>query len=240
MPLDILYEDEDVLVINKSAGVIVHPARGHMHGVSLQNGVLFHCRDIIGRDGVTIGPAHRLDMATSGVILFAKRTRAYKYLAAQFSSRDAALQKEYLLLSDGESQEEAFSVTYPLVSDGGSEGRQRVALTEEGGKSAHTDFQTLERGRGWTLLKARPKTGRTHQIRVHAASAHLPILGDILYHSVPSAASEFVRENGLSRLALHAFSLSVRRPEDGRVMCFQSPIPSDMLSALAGLRSRRQ
>ena len=230
MPLDVLHEDKCIVVLNKPAGTVVHPARGHLDNRSLQNGVRHRYRHLLGMDHITIGSPHRLDKDTSGVIVFAITRAAYVALVDQFSS--GRPHKEYLAVVDGIP---AFGETVcelPLGVDPGRKGCGTVLPAEAGGKTARTDFTVLERGAGWALVRAVPHTGRPHQIRIHAAALGIPLAGDAEYNPVPGRL-------GFRRQALHAHALSFPHPETGTPLRIEAPTPPDMLEGLATLRTAR-
>lgn len=227
MPLDILHEDEGLIVLNKPPGIVVHPARGHLHNQTLQNGVRHRYRHLIGREETCIGPPHRLDKDTSGVIVFALQRPVYVDLVAQFSA--SAPHKEYFAILDGRPVFDETVCDSPIGPDPACPSRGRTTTLEAGGKSARTDFRILERGDGWALARAVPHTGRPHQIRVHAAAMGLPLAGDLDYNPDPSRL-------GLARQALHAASLTFRHPLRGGPFRCDAPLPHDMEQALARLR----
>lgn len=229
MPLDILHEDEGLVVLNKPPGIVVHPARGHLDNRTLQNGLRHRYRHLLGLEHTCIGPPHRLDKDTSGVIVFALLRSVYVDLVAQFSQ--GRPHKEYAALLDGEPDFERHTCVAPIGPDPENKARGRVVAPEDGGKASRTDFRVLERGRGWALVEAIPHTGRPHQIRVHAASLGLPLAGDGEYNPHPERLD-------FSRQALHARALTFRHPFDGREMRFEAPLPEDMREGLARLRAR--
>jgi len=169
MPLAVLYEDDAVLVLDKPAGVVVHPARGHMQGETLQNGVLHRYREEVGAPGVTIGAAHRLDRDTSGVIVFSRTQAAYRHLTRQFAAQHP--HKEYLALVDGAPAFAEASVEAPLGADPRDASRGAVVPLHEGGKRACTDLYVEEAGADWALVRACPRTGRPHQVRLQGGDA---------------------------------------------------------------------
>lgn len=229
MDLDILYEDADLAVLNKPPGVVVHPARGHLDCQTLQNGMRHRYRDRVGREGVTIGPPHRLDKDTSGALAFALSTVAYAELVRQFSASEP--HKEYLAILDGEADFAEIVCEQPLGSDPDHKGRGKVLSLADGGKTARTDFSVIERGAGWTLALARPHTGRPHQIRIHAAALGLPLAGDGEYNPDPARL-------GLGRQALHAAVLGFRHPVTGSPFRMEAPMALDLVEALRRLRRR--
>ena len=227
MPLSILHEDDHLVVLDKPPGIVVHPARGHLHNQTLQNGVRHRYRHLLASDETTLGSPHRLDKDTSGVIVFALTRTVYVDLVAQFSHGQP--HKEYLAILDGSPEFDAISCLSPIGNDPDNKGRGMVVPVERGGKTARTDFLILERGNGWALARAVPHTGRPHQIRIHAASLGLPLAGDREYNPVPERL-------GLARQALHAAALSFRHPVRGGTLRVESPLPGDMRLALERLR----
>jgi len=228
--LEILFEDHDIIVVNKPAGMVTHPSSGHTSG-SLVNALLYHCTDLSTINGsLRPGIVHRLDKDTSGVIVAAKNDEAHRGLAEQFAER--LVRKEYLALCHGNPA----SATFTCV---GRIGRHRTHRTEmtvvrgaDEGREAYTEFVVSERFAGPIfLVRALPKTGRTHQIRVHLAKSGYPVLADGLYGKETA-----LPEYGLSRHALHARRLVLRHPREDREMAFEAPLPADLQGALEKLR----
>jgi 23S rRNA pseudouridine1911/1915/1917 synthase len=217
IPLDIVYEDKDLLVVNKPAGLTVHPAPGNpCH--TLVNALLFRFPELSGEDNIRPGIVHRLDKDTSGLIIVARNRTAHNRLAAQFKSRDVS--KAYLALVRGHLSPEKGVIDAPIGRD--PKKRQRMAVTGTG-RPARTEYSVIRQIGGYTLLEARPKTGRTHQIRVHLASIGHPVVGDATY----GAESPLV-----DRQFLHAYRLGFKLPSDGRYIELESPLPLDLQQAL--------
>ena len=230
IPLNIVYEDGDLIVIDKPAGMVVHPAAGHPGG-TLVNAVLAHAPDLEGvGDERRPGIVHRLDRDTSGLIVVAKNDRAHRHLQSQF--KDRAAQKLYLALVVGKPPSPTGRIEAPIGRD--PKNRRRMAVTSgDSGRDAVTVYRTIESFKQFTLLEAEPKTGRTHQIRVHLTFLGCPIAGDPLYATPRSVG---VRLPGLHRQFLHATRLTLALPS-GAVRTFDSPLPDDLLKVLAYLRS---
>ncbi|MCS7219698.1 MAG: RluA family pseudouridine synthase [Anaerolineae bacterium] len=231
IPLDILYEDNDLLVINKPAGMVVHPAPGRVHRTgTLVNAVLAHVPDLVIGGEQRPGIVHRLDKDTSGVILVAKNDAALRDLQAQFKAR--TVEKAYLALVEGELPTTHGRIEAPIGRD--PRHRQRMAVVpEHRGRSAVTEFLVLERFSGYTLIEARPRTGRTHQIRVHLTSIGHPLVGDPVYgrkHPRLHCPRQF----------LHAFRIGVRLPSSGMWAEFTAPLPADLEEVLERLRRERK
>ncbi len=227
MPLRVLHEDSHLLILDKPPGVVVHPARGHLDNQTLQNGVRHRYRHLLGRPDTCIGPPHRLDKDTSGAVAFALVRQTYIDLVAQFAN--GRPRKEYLAILDGDPDFDQIVCDDPLGDDPDHKGRGRVLPVERGGKTARTDFRILERGRGWALALAEPRTGRPHQIRIHAAALGLPLAGDAEYNPNP-------RRLGLARQALHAAVLAFSHPATGQPLRVEAPLADDLREALARLR----
>lgn len=229
IPLDILYEDADLLAINKPAGMVVHPAPGHEEG-TLVNAVLGYCPDLEGVGGERRpGIVHRLDKDTSGLILVAKNDIALRYLQRQFKRRTVT--KRYLALVEGRIQPPQALIDAPVGRDPNN--RKRMAVIPPGSSSrkrkAQTAYQLLrsfaaEEG-PFSLVECRPNTGRTHQIRVHLAFAGFPIVGDRLY-------GRRRQQLELSRHFLHASAISFSRPSDEKEMTLEAPLPSALQEIL--------
>ena len=232
IPLVVLYEDADVIVIDKPAGLVVHPAAGHPRG-TLVNALLHHCKDLGGIGGqLRPGIVHRLDKDTSGVMVAAKTERAMAALTVAFAEK-STLVREYL------------GITAPAPSAPGGtlrtlharhpHDRKRFSSKVAAGKSAVTHWQVIEKLRGAALVRFRLETGRTHQIRVHAADHGWPLLGDPLYGKTPKPLAEVAVQ--LARQALHAELLAFDHPVTGEPLRFTAPPPADFAAALAATRS---
>ena len=224
IPLDVVYEDEDVVVVDKPRGLVVHPAPGHMSG-TLVNALVYHCKDLAGvGDALRPGLVHRLDKDTSGLLVVAKNDRAYASLVAQWKARTIA--RRYVALVEGVVAHDVGTIDAPVGRD--PRDRLRFAVTK-GGKPAVTHFRVAERFRAHTMLELRLETGRTHQIRVHLKYIGHPVVGDPLYGRPgrwPIAGQ-----------ALHAAELGFDHPRDGRRMTFVAPLPDDMRRLVEAMRS---
>jgi 23S rRNA pseudouridine1911/1915/1917 synthase len=216
--LTIIYEDEDILVIDKPAGLTVHPAPGHPSH-TLVNAVLAHCPGLAMSDELMRpGIVHRLDKDTSGLIVIAKNDFAREYLAAQFKSRSVT--KGYLVLVKGRLSPEKGIVEAPIGRDPGS--RRRMAIVETG-KEASTQYQVREYLDNYTLVEVTPLTGRTHQIRVHLSAIGYPVVGDAIYGT---------KSAYLNRQFIHACRLGFRLPSTKQYQEFTSPLPMDLEQTL--------
>ncbi|HIP95753.1 MAG TPA: RluA family pseudouridine synthase [Anaerolineae bacterium] len=226
IPLSIVYEDDDLLVIDKPAGMVVHPAHGHRSG-TLVNALLSRYPQLAEVGGAErAGIVHRLDKDTSGLILVAKNEAAQKELQRQFKHH--AVEKVYLALVEGRLEPEQGLIDAPIGRD--KQQRKRMAVVR-GGRQASTVYRVIERFEDHTLVEARPQTGRTHQIRVHFAFIGHPLVGDRVYG--------YRRQHlGLGRQFLHAQTLSFRLPSSGEVVEFHSPLPDDLRRVLVDLRAR--
>lgn len=227
IPLDVLYEDSDLIVIDKPAGMVVHPAPGHGSG-TLVNALLHHCGDLAGIGGVLRpGIVHRLDRGTSGVMVVAKRDSAHSHLADQF--RAHGIEREYRALVRGVPSVDSGRVDRPIGRH--RTDRKRMSVKTSVGRDAQTGWRVLQRfvrsERTW--LSIQPETGRTHQIRVHLASVGLPIVGDPVYGRRGAA------KDALDRPALHAARLGFEHPSRGERLAFEAPLPQDLAEALAAL-----
>ena len=212
--LDVVYEDGDLLVVDKPAGLVTHPAPGHPDH-TLANAVLAHCPDLEGVGGeIRPGLVHRLDRDTSGLIVVAKNDAAQSGLSAQF--KDRTVSKAYLAVVTGYPDPERAVIDAPVGRHPRSRTRMAVVTT---GREAVTEYDVLRRLRGYSLLEARPRTGRTHQIRVHLASIGHPVAGDTTYGR-PAP--------GLGRHFLHAHRLAFTHPRTGDRLELESPLPDDL------------
>jgi len=232
IPLSILYEDSDLIVIDKQAGLVVHPAPGHPSG-TLVNALLHHCRDLSGIGGVMRpGIVHRLDRGTSGVLVVAKNDSTHRELARQF--HDHSIERLYCALVLGVPGRDEGRVDLPVGRH--MRDRKRMSVRARVSREARSAWRVRRRfpASSCALLEVRPETGRTHQIRVHLAAAGLPLIGDPVYgrrrHAVIGPA--------LSRPALHAERLSFRHPGSGEVVGFQAPLPADLVELFARLETR--
>ncbi len=227
IPLDIVYEDERILVINKDRGVVVHPAAGHRQG-TLVNAVLSHCPDLRGIGGeIRPGIVHRLDKDTTGLLVVAKDEETLRDLQSQIKDRTA--KRQYLALCKGRLPADSGTVDAPIGRD--ERDRKRMAV-RPGGREAVTAFEVVMRfGNEYTLLVAKLQTGRTHQIRVHMAHLKHPVVGDPVY-------SRTRGELGMRGQALHAFKLGLAVPKSGQYVEFSAPLPDDFREALETLERR--
>jgi 23S rRNA pseudouridine1911/1915/1917 synthase len=237
MPLDILYEDEGVLAINKAAGVVVHPAPGHWEG-TLVNAVLHHLGAAPATgDPLRPGIVHRLDKDTSGVLLVAKTPEAHVCLAAQF--HDRAVEKHYVAVVRGRVSASEGLIDRPIGRHPSE--RQRMSVRTRRGRIATTQFRVVERFARATLVSLAPTTGRTHQLRVHLAAIGHPIVGDRLYGRV-RAAGRSVRESteqelaAFPRQALHADAITFAHPRTGDRVEIRAPLAADLRDLLIVLR----
>ena len=233
IPLDIVYEDDDIIVVNKPAGMVVHPAYGHRTG-TLVNAILARCPDLAGAEGdLRPGIVHRLDKDTSGLIIVAKNDSARRHLQRQFKRRE--VRKVYVALLEGHLEPLQGVVEAPIGRD--KKRRKRMAVVE-GGREAHTEYRVAEYFDGrmgkvsrlYTLVEAEPKTGRTHQVRVHFASIGHPLTGDPVYGFRKQ------RLSGLHRQFLHAQTLGFRLPGSGEYIELTAELPDDLRAVLEELR----
>lgn len=227
LPLDILYEDEDVIVVNKARGMVVHPAAGVSYG-TLVNALLAHCKDLSGINGaLRPGIVHRLDKDTSGVMIAAKNDAAHRSLAEQIQEKTA--KRVYLAILTGNIAE-AEGVIHGAIGRNPKD-RQKMAVVRENGKDATTKFRVLERFGDYTLVECRLLTGRTHQIRVHMAYIGHPVVGDPKYGTKKCPFS-------IEGQALHSKTLMFTHPRTNKRMEFEAPLPEDMQMILDELRGK--
>ena len=230
IPLDLIFENDDLLVINKPAGMVVHPAVGHFQG-TLVNAVLGYDPNLEGVGdpaGQRPGIVHRLDKDTSGLIVVAKNDAAHRELQRQFKDRE--VEKVYLALLDGRPPTDTGRIEAPIGRDSRTRDRKRMAVvSERRGRPAVTEYKVLEKFKAHTLVEARLLTGRTHQIRVHFAYLKCPLVGDTVYgRRTPSLP--------LARQFLHAARLSLVLPGSGQAKTFEAPLPDDLSEILDSLR----
>lgn len=225
IPLQIVYEDSDVIVVNKARGMVVHPAPGHRSG-TLVNALLYHCRDLSGVGGERRpGIVHRIDKYTSGLIMAAKNDRAHQSLAAQLKQHTVT--RRYLAIVHGELPHDHGTVDAPIGRD--PKDRKRFAVNAKSGKRAVTHFRVLERAGGYSYLELELETGRTHQIRVHMQFIGHPLVGDPVY-----GRSKGITMDGQ---ALHAAALGFQHPSSGERLLFEAPLPEDMGRVLEAIRN---
>ena len=245
IPIGIIYEDDLFTVVNKPPGLVTHPGRGNWSG-TLVNALQFHFDNLssVGGDNRP-GIVHRLDRDTSGLLIVAKDDKAHRELAGQFEAR--TIRKEYLALVYGTPSRDSDYIEKPLGPHPVVREKVAIRALADGGKEAVTFYEVLERFDGYALVRCLPRTGRTHQIRVHLAHIGHPILadkayagraaftlGDLLGLDHPEAARVL-----LDRQALHAHTLHLRHPSTGQAVDFHAPLPDDMAAALAALRTYR-
>jgi len=243
LPLDVIYQDDDVVVVNKPAGMVVHPAAGHKRG-TLVNALLHHCPALTGIGGqLRPGIVHRLDKDTSGTLVVAKTPAAHADLARQF--HDRRVQKIYLALVYGQMPTLSGQVDLPVGRH--PVDRKRMSTASRRGRWARTRWRAKEVFGGVSLLELELLTGRTHQIRVHCAHLQHPVVGDRVYSSrrrLKEAARQLGIQNpgvadallAVNRQMLHARQLSFSHPQTGRPLVMQSPLPADMQQLIDALR----
>jgi 23S rRNA pseudouridine1911/1915/1917 synthase len=252
IPLTILHEDEAIVVVDKPAGMIVHPAKGHWEG-TLASALAHHFGTLSGRGGPTRpGIVHRLDRDTSGVIVVAKNDQVHDSLAAQFKARQ--VEKEYLAIVAGAPDRDRDVIDEPIGNHPTHREKKAIRRNDTNARPAVTQYEVVERFAGYALLRALPKTGRTHQIRIHLAHVGCPVLCDRLYggraqlseleliprdRAADEAADHTSPEPLLKRQALHAHRLTLTHPTSGKRLSFEAALPADMLQTLVALRRWR-
>jgi 23S rRNA pseudouridine1911/1915/1917 synthase len=251
IPLDVLYEDEAIAVVNKPAGMVVHPAKGHWAG-TLAAALVHRFDQQLSSVGGQVRPGivHRLDRETSGLIIVAKTDAAHEDLARQF--HDRLVQKEYIALTSGRFDRDADRVNEPIGQHPTHREKMAVRPGHPESRPAETFFEVIERFPGFALVRARPKTGRTHQIRVHLMHLRCPVLCDKQYGGRSRVTLGELRsitrqkrlggdaaddEVLMTRHALHAHRLSIAHPKSGEPLTFEAPLPADMAQVLKVLRS---
>jgi len=228
--IDILFEDKDIIVLNKQPGIVVHPAPGHYTG-TLVNGLLYHCPDLEGIGGkLRPGIVHRLDKYTSGVLVVAKNTRAHHHLSRK-------IKKEYIALVYGKTGTDKGTILLPIGRH--PVDRKKMSTHSRKSRSAETLWRVKERFKSTTLIEINLKTGRTHQIRVHCAAINHPIVGDAVYGGQKAwkrAGSENDLLTSVPRQMLHAWRLGFVHPETRSMVSFEAPISQDLEQLLEALR----
>ncbi|MBR3844923.1 MAG: RluA family pseudouridine synthase [Clostridia bacterium] len=226
IPLDIVYEDDDLLVVNKPKGMVVHPAPGNYTG-TLVNALLYHCGNSLSGIGGVIRPGivHRIDKDTSGLLMVAKNDKAHVFLADQIKNH--TFSREYATVVYGRVKNATGTVNAPIGRH--PVDRKKQAVTEKNSKHAVTHYQVMEYFRGYTRLQCKLETGRTHQIRVHMAYMGHPVCGDLVY------GGRLAEKSGLNGQCLHAQKLGFIHPSTGEYMVFEAPLPSYFVDFLSRL-----
>lgn len=226
IPLDIIYEDDDVVVLNKARGMVVHPAPGNYTG-TLVNALLYHCSNLSGiNSAIRPGIVHRLDKDTSGIMIVAKNDAAHISLSQQIQSKTAV--RTYLAVVRGNIKTDSGTIETLIARD--KTDRKKMAVVKEGGRDAITDYEVLERFGKYTLVRCKLRTGRTHQIRVHMEYLGYPLVGDPKY-------SPMKTPFGIKGQALHSHTLEFTHPRTGERMKFEAPLPEDMHKIITRLHN---
>lgn len=226
IPLDIIYEDDDVVVLNKARGMVVHPAPGNYTG-TLVNALLYHCSNLSGiNSAIRPGIVHRLDKDTSGIMIVAKNDAAHISLSQQIQSKTAV--RTYLAVVRGNIKTDSGTIETQITRD--KTDRKKMAVVKEGGRDAITDYEVLERFGKYTLVRCKLRTGRTHQIRVHMEYLGYPLVGDPKY-------SPMKTPFGIKGQALHSHTLEFTHPRTGERMKFEAPLPEDMHKIITRLHN---
>lgn len=222
MELDILYEDADLIMVNKPKGMVVHPAAGHMSG-TLVNGLLAHCKDLSGINGILRpGIVHRIDMDTTGVLVVCKNDFSHSHIARQL--KEHSITRIYYAVVHGRIPQDDGTVDAPVGRH--PVDRKKMSINEKNGKPAVTHYHVLRRFERFTFLECRLETGRTHQIRVHMASAGHPLLGDTVYGPAKCPLPN------LQGQTLHAGVLGIRHPRSGEYLEVKAPLPDYFVDLL--------
>lgn len=226
IPLDIIYDDDDVVVLNKARGMVVHPAPGNYTG-TLVNALLHHCSNLSGiNSAIRPGIVHRLDKDTSGIMIVAKNDAAHISLSQQIQSKTAV--RTYLAVVRGNIKTDSGTIETQIARD--KTDRKKMAVVKEGGRDAITDYEVLERFGKYTLVRCKLRTGRTHQIRVHMEYLGYPLVGDPKY-------SPMKTPFGIKGQALHSHTLEFTHPRTGERMKFEAPLPEDMHKIITRLHN---
>lgn len=243
IPIPVIYEDDTFVVVNKPPGMVTHPAKGNWSG-TLVNALQFHFDTLSTVAGENRpGIVHRLDRDTSGLLIVAKEDKAHKLLAAQFEGR--TIRKEYLAVVRGVPSRDSDYIEKAIGSHPTDREKMALRTVEEGGKAATTFYEVLERFKGYALVRCFPKTGRTHQIRIHLAHIGNPIVADRLYTGrarltrgdLFGPSTENADEAVIERQALHAHRLEFDHPATGARLKLEAPIPKDMEAAIEAARA---
>lgn len=227
IPLDIIYEDKDIIVVNKQKGLVVHPGNGNWDG-TLVNAIMAHCKDLSGIGGeIRPGIVHRIDKDTSGLLIIAKNDKAHINVSEQIKNHQ--VKKTYIALVRGTFKENEATINMPIARS--TKDRTKMAVNRNG-KEAITHFKVLDRFSDCTLLEVNIETGRTHQIRVHMAEIGRPLIGDIVY------------SNGKNRFnvqgqMLHSYKLEFKHPSTGKTMSLTAPLPEYFENVLQELKKER-
>lgn len=226
IPLDIIYEDDDVVVLNKARGMVVHPAPGN-HTGTLVNALLYHCSNLSGiNSAIRPGIVHRLDKDTSGIMIVAKNDAAHISLSQQIQEKSAV--RTYLAVVRGNIKTDSGTIETQIARD--KNDRKKMAVVKEGGRIAITDYEVLERFGKYTVVRCKLRTGRTHQIRVHMEYLGYPLVGDPKY-------SPMKTPFGIKGQALHSQTLEFTHPRTGERMKFEAPLPEDMHKIITRLHN---
>ena len=231
IPLDIIYEDDDVVVLNKARGMVVHPAPGNYTGTNytgtLVNALLYHCKNLSGiNSAIRPGIVHRLDKDTSGIMIVAKNDAAHIALSQQIQSKTA--QRTYLAVVRGNIKPDSGTIATQIARD--KNDRKKMAVVKEGGRDAVTDYEVLERFGKYTLVRCKLRTGRTHQIRVHMEYLGYPLVGDPKYSPMKTPFA-------IKGQALHSHTLEFTHPRTGERLKFEAPLPEDMHKIITRLHN---
>lgn len=225
IPIDIIYEDDDVVVVNKARGMVVHPAAGNYDG-TLVNALLYHCKNLSGINGVIRpGIVHRLDKDTSGIMICAKNDAAHVSLSEQIQNKTA--KRTYLAIVRGNIKSDSGVIETLIARD--KNDRKKMAVVKEDGRHAVTEYEVMERFGKYTIVKCKLMTGRTHQIRVHMEYLGYPLVGDPKYSPKKTPFA-------INGQALHSLTLDFIHPRTGEQMHFEAPLPEDMHKIVTRLR----
>lgn len=223
IPLDIVYEDSDLLVINKSRDMVVHPAPGNYSG-TLVNALLYHCKDLSDINGmIRPGIVHRIDKDTTGLLVVAKNNNSHLFLSEQLKKHD--IKREYIAVAEGIITENSGTINLPIGRH--EVDRKKMTVRADNSKEAITHFEVVQRLQGHTVVVCNLETGRTHQIRVHLSHIGHPIVGDPLYGMRDT--------HGMVGQALHARKLTFTHPSSGKLVSFEAPPPADFDELVKGL-----